>query len=109
MPILLQAAPPPIAIERPAVRSHGLSEAQIQAAVAQMRARLPRTPVVAAKASAIPGLIAVELANGQVVHLDSAGRYLLLGLAFDLTTGQPLEGLLEGSPSVLGPESELEL
>lgn len=111
MPMILAQAPmPPAAVEH-VVQPRRVIRAEQQAAdrvLQKVRAALPRTNFVSAKPSAIPGFIALTMSNGQVAYTDHAARFFVIGLAFDLTTGKPIDNTLDGSAARLGPETELD-
>lgn len=93
----LPVEPPIIASPAPAV-SGLASPAEVQSALAGVRAAFPRTRFDSAWASPAAGLVALRLGNGQVAYTDKFGRYLMLGLILDSTTGIALDRQLDGRP-----------
>lgn len=93
MPVLdLPPAPPP-AIVRPA------TQAQADAALAQLRKRQVGTPFVGARPAEMPGLITILLPDGKVAYSDISGRYYIVGVVLDLAQGKALDGVLDGHPT----------
>lgn len=68
-------------------------------ALQRLRAKQAGTPFISARPAAVPGLVAVTMEGGRVGYTDIAGRYYIVGVAFDLQTGQALDGALDGQPS----------
>lgn len=62
---------------------------------ARLRRALPGTPIESVTPSALPGFFAVKLAGGRLAYTDATARYLVLGVVFDLHTGQALDGALD--------------
>lgn len=72
-------------------------------ALARIRALAPNTRFTAAAPSAVPGLIRLTLADGKTAYADLTGRYLILGIVFDLQSGIALDGMLEGKTASAPP------
>jgi len=71
-----------------------------------LQTRLPRTPVLAVRPSAVPWLYRVEMQGGKLAYVEATGRYLVIGVILDLHTGQALDGVLDGVSSNTPPASE---
>jgi hypothetical protein len=85
---------PPAALHAPAAPVR-VSPQQVQLALERLRATNPGTTFVSAEASQVPGLIKITLANGKLAYADKSGRYLFVGIIFDMTAGKPLDGALD--------------
>ena len=72
---------------------------QATSALARLSARLKATRFVTAAPSAMPGLVMVRTAEGQVGYTDLEGRYFIVGVVFDTLSGEALDGQLEGISS----------
>lgn len=96
----MPAAPPPSTIEAPArvPKGVGPSPASDQALKA-LKSNLPKTGFKRAWPSQMPGLIAVELENGEIAYTDKTGRFLIIGLVLDSYTGKALDNQLDGKTS----------
>lgn len=93
MPITdaLPAAPP--------AEVRHVSQFQADKALEGLRSRQHGTPFLGAKPSTVPGLVTVQLPDGKVAYTDISGRFYIVGVVFDLNTGQALDGALDGRPS----------
>lgn len=70
------------------------------ALVAALNRALPRTEIVAVKPSEMPGMRLVQMSNGKTAYVTPDGRYLVMGVAFDLQQRRALDGALTGSKHV---------
>lgn len=52
----------------------------------------PGTRWVKAETSKVPGLIKLTADNGKIAYTDVTGSYLILGIVFDASTGEILDG-----------------
>lgn len=52
----------------------------------------PGTKWVKAEISKVPGLVKLTAENGKIAYTDSSGSYLILGIVFDASTGEILDG-----------------
>lgn len=84
----------PATLQAPA-RPVLVSQVDVQQALARLRAANPGTTYVSAEASKVPGLIKITLADGKLAYADKSGRYLFVGVIFDMDVGQPLDGALD--------------
>lgn len=87
-------ARPPAILQAPA-KPVLVSNAEVQRALARLRGANPGTAYVSAEASKVPGLIKITLADGKLAYADKSGRYLFVGVIFDMDVGQPLDGALD--------------
>ena|SRR5690606_18960643 len=87
-------APPPVEVVMPAHAQVSGQVTQVEAdlALASLRQTLPKTDFLSAWPSSVPGLVALKLKNGQVAYTDTSARFFILGVVFDTTTGQALDG-----------------
>jgi len=85
---------PPAALYAPAP-SVRMGQEDVQRALERLRAANPGTQFVSAEASQVPGLIKITLANGKLAYADKSGRYLFVGVVFDMSVGKPLDGALD--------------
>lgn len=85
---------PPTALHAPAP-SVRVSQEEAQRALARLRSANPGTTFVSAEASQVPGLIKITLADGKLAYADKSGRYLFVGVIFDMHVGKPLDGALD--------------
>lgn len=81
--------PEPPALVRPATAQEASRAAE------RVRLRLKGTPILDASASEVPGLVRLVLPEGKVAYTDKEGRYYIMGIVFDLSTGQALDGALD--------------
>lgn len=65
---------------------------------------LPATPFLAATPSPVAGFVRLTLANGKTMYADASGRYVMMGIIFDLDTGDALDDAL----SAVGERKHLE-
>jgi hypothetical protein len=87
--------PQPPAIHQAPAKPVLVSQAEVQRALARLRAANPGTSYVSAETSKVPGLIKITLAGGKLAYADKSGRYLFVGVIFDMDVGQPLDGALD--------------
>lgn len=94
---MITAAPPPVEVALPAVTfaDGQVSESHAEQLLDLMRKRLPNTQIFDAWPSKVPGLIALKLENGRVAYTDKSARFLIMGVVFDLETGQGLDGQMD--------------
>jgi hypothetical protein len=85
---------PPATLQAPA-KPVLVSDLEVQRAIARLRASNPGTTYVSAEPSRVPGLIKITLADGKLAYADKSGRYLFVGVIFDMDVGQPLDGALD--------------
>lgn len=85
---------PPSAIHAPAPMSR-VTAADAQRALERLRAANPGTVYVSAEPSQVPGLIKLILGDGKLAYTDKSGRYLIVGVIFDMTEGKALDGALD--------------
>lgn len=85
---------PPSAIHAPAPVSR-VTVADAQRALERLRASNPGTTYVSAEPSSVPGLVKLTLAGGKLAYTDKSGRYLIMGVIFDMTVGKALDGALD--------------
>lgn len=98
----MDALPPPANIVAPVAQGAAcavLTPAQAQSALRRLSARLKATRFVSAAPSAVPGLVVVRTAEGQVGYTDGEGRYFIVGVVFDTLTGEALDRQLKGTSS----------
>jgi hypothetical protein len=93
MPAFEQPPAPPPAIIRPA------TQAQADAALAELKKRQIGTPFQGARPAEMPGLVTILLPDGKVAYSDISGRYYIVGVVFDLAQGKALDGVLDGHPT----------
>jgi hypothetical protein len=91
----MDTLPPPAIVAPHDARDAVNLDARAAVVQARLRATLPGTRVERVHASALPGFFAVRLANGRLAYTDAEARYLVLGVAFDLHSGQALDGALD--------------
>lgn len=70
------------------------------ALIAALNRALPRTEFVSVKPSEMPGMRLVQMSNGKSAYVTPDGRYLLMGVVFDLQQQRALDGALTGSKHV---------
>lgn len=85
---------PPSAIHAPAPVSR-VTVADAQRALERLRASNPGTTYVSAEPSSVPGLVKLTLTDGKLAYTDKSGRYLIMGVIFDMTAGKALDGALD--------------
>ena len=93
----MNGLPPP---EQPAAIAPACASSLTQAEADRARERiagvLPRTRFVEAWPACLPGYVALKLEDGSVAYTDKNGRYLVLGLVFDTSTGKALDRQMDG-------------
>lgn len=93
----MTALPPP---EQPAAISPAcvpvLSQTDADLARERIAAAIPSTKFTSAWPACLPGFVALRLEDGSVAYTDKFGRYLVLGLVFDISSGQALDRQLDG-------------
>lgn len=96
---MVVAAPPPLEVHLPEqvqVQELGRVDAPLsEQTLSAIRARIPNTKILEAWPSKVPGLIALKLENGRVAYTDESARFFILGLIFDLDSGQGLDGQMD--------------
>jgi hypothetical protein len=86
------AAPPPVAVVMPAAEASGrLTQLEADQVLERLQSTLRATRFLKAWPAAVPGLVALELENGQVAYADKSARYFLMGVVFDTATGKGLD------------------
>jgi hypothetical protein len=88
---------PPSAYHAPAMSSR-VTVADAQAALERLRAANPGTRFLRAEPSRVPGLIKLTLEDDKLAYSDKSGRYLIVGVIFDMTAGAALDGALDAVP-----------
>lgn len=84
-----------------------VSNADLQQALTRLRAANPGTTFVNAEPSTVPGLIKLTLGGGKLAYSDKSGRYLLVGVVFDMSIGTALDGALDAvSPPSIGDSND---
>jgi hypothetical protein len=91
----LEAPPKAVHAAAPASR---ISAAEVQHALARLRAANPGTTFVSAEPSQVSGLLKLTLAGGKLAYADKSGRYLFMGVIFDMDVGKALDGALDAVP-----------
>jgi hypothetical protein len=91
----MDALPPPAFVAPREAHDAANLDARAATVQARLRAALPGTRIEQVRASALPGFFVVRLVNGRLAYTDAEARYLVLGVAFDLRTGQALDGALD--------------
>jgi Disulfide bond isomerase protein N-terminus len=93
----MTASPPP---EQPAAIALAcapvLSQADADLARERIAGTLSATKFTAAWPATLPGFVALRLEDGSVAYTDKYGRYLVLGLVFDVSNGKALDRQLDG-------------
>jgi hypothetical protein len=89
---------PPSAIHAPAPSTGRVTAVDAQKALERLKAANPGTQFVSAEPSQVPGLVKVTLAGGKLAYADKSGRYLILGVIFDMHVGTALDGALDAVP-----------
>lgn len=92
----MDATPPQEVRCEPIKGSSALSQADANSARKNIGQALPKTKIVNAKPSSLPGMVMLELEDGKVAYTDRTGRYLLLGVVFDTVAGKALDNQLDG-------------
>lgn len=95
---------PPSALHAPAAVLQ-VTPAEAHRAFERLQKANPGTKFLSAEPSQVPGLIKLRLANGQLAYADKSGRYLILGVVFDMTAGQALDGALDAKPDTIPGET----
>ena len=93
----MDAAPVEVRADAPAPTQR-VSPEEAERAMRVLQGAMPTTRFVSAWPSAMPGLVALRLANGQVAYTDKTGRYFVVGLIFDSNTGAALDKQMDGTP-----------
>ncbi len=88
---------PPSAYHVPAAAAR-VTSADAKIALDRLRAANPGTKFLAAEPSQVPGLIKLTLADGKLAYADKSGRYLILGVVFDMQAGAAIDGALDSVP-----------
>lgn len=73
-----------------------LSQAEADLALTRISGSLPRTAFLGAWPACLPGFAAVRLEDGSTAYTDKNGRYLVLGLVLDTSSGKALDRQLDG-------------
>lgn len=91
---------PSVPIATPAAQTVSILKQSPSLVLEEMRARLPKTRFLSAKATSVPGLTALKLANGPVVYALQGSQYLIVGEIYNLNTGKDLQPARASSSSV---------
>ena len=67
------------------------SDGQAQQAFQRLKSRLAGTRFVGARPSQVCGLVQVEMEGGKKVYTDLMGRFFIVGLVLDTSTGSPAD------------------
>ena len=97
MPAMLPSLPPAVIAPAPAAAGR-VTVQEAQQALDLLRKEVPGTVFVSAKLSQVPGLVLLTLAGGKLAYSDKSGRYLILGVIFDMSEGKAIDGALSASP-----------
>lgn len=73
-----------------------VTQAEADRALQEVRGRIPHTQFVSAQPSRVPGLVVLRMEGGKVAYTDASGKFLILGLIFDIDTGAALDGQMDG-------------
>jgi hypothetical protein len=76
-----------------------VTQAEADLALKEVRGRIPHTQFVGASPSRVPGLVVLHMGGGKVAYTDVSGKFLILGLIFDIDTGKALDGQMDGVSS----------
>lgn len=83
-----------------------VSQKDADLALNRLKDRLQATKFKSAKPADVPCLISVQLENGKTAYTDKKGEYFIIGIAFDLKTGQALDNGL-GTEQVPVPKESV--
>lgn len=87
-----------IEIHAPAAVTVRVTAADAQRALNRLRGANPGTTFLSAEPSQVPGLLKLTLAGGKLAYADKSGRYLIMGIVFDMSVGKALDGALDAVP-----------
>ena len=73
---------------------HVLTQDEANKVLVKVQNALPATPFLVAAPSPVAGLVKLTLANGKTMYADASGRYVMMGIIFDLDTGDALDDAL---------------
>ncbi|WP_068673562.1 MULTISPECIES: disulfide isomerase DsbC N-terminal domain-containing protein [unclassified Variovorax] len=68
-----------------------LTQLEADEVLSRLRGTLRGTRFLKAWPAAVPGLVTLQLENGEVAYADKSARYFLMGVVFDTATGKGLD------------------
>jgi hypothetical protein len=84
----------------------GVTALDIEFALKRLRAANPATEFIKGAPSAMPGLIKLTLEGGKLAYTDKSGRYLIVGVIFDMALSRALDGALDAKAPNENGENE---
>lgn len=86
-----------MSVEAPAERGGRLSQVEADQVLIALQSTLSGTKFQKAWPAEIPGLVALQLENGEIAYTDKSARYFFIGLVLDTTTGRGLDRRMDAA------------